>query len=79
MVAEEVELLEVLEAEAGTAGGVDLDGTGDAKRVRIVAGGAGRLRGLLRRRRIDEALMKDVKLPTVSQRPVSSVVTTVSE
>jgi peptidoglycan/xylan/chitin deacetylase (PgdA/CDA1 family) len=27
----------------------------------------------------DEALMKDVKLPTVSQRPVSSVVTTVSE
>jgi peptidoglycan/xylan/chitin deacetylase (PgdA/CDA1 family) len=27
----------------------------------------------------DEALMKDAKLPTVSQRPVSSVVTTVSE
>jgi hypothetical protein len=27
----------------------------------------------------DEELAKDVKLPTVSQRPVSSVVTTVSQ
>jgi hypothetical protein len=27
----------------------------------------------------DEQLLKDAKLPTVSQRPVNSVVTTVSE
>ena len=48
LVAQEVELLEMLEAETGTAGGVDLDGAADAERVRIVAGRAGRDR---RRRR----------------------------
>ena len=44
LVAQEVELLEMLEAEAGAAGGVDLDGAADAERVRIVAGGSGGLR-----------------------------------
>src|SRR5581483_8432827 len=37
VVAQEVVLLEVLEAEAGTAGGVDLDRAGDAQRVGIGA------------------------------------------
>ena len=36
----------MLEAEAGTAGGVDLDRAADAERVRIGAGRARRLRGL---------------------------------
>src|SRR6185369_16583693 len=38
LVGEEIELLEVLEAEAGTAGGVDLDHAGNAEGVRIGAG-----------------------------------------
>ena len=42
LVAQEVELLEMLEAEARTACGVDLDGAADAERVGIVAGRAGR-------------------------------------
>ena len=37
VVAQEVELLEMLEAEARAAGGVDLDRAGDAERIRIVA------------------------------------------
>ena len=41
LVAQEVELLEMLEAESGAAGGVDLDGAADAERVGIVAGRAG--------------------------------------
>ena len=41
LVAQEVKLLEMLEAEAGAAGGVDLDGAGDAERVGIVAGRTG--------------------------------------
>src|SRR5262245_45720221 len=45
---EEVEFLEVLEAEAGTARGVDLDGAADTERVRIAAS---RARGLRRLRR----------------------------
>ena len=45
LVAQEVELLEMLEAETGTAGRVDLDGAADAERVRIVAGRTGRRRG----------------------------------
>ena len=48
LVAQEVELLEMLEAETGTAGRVDLDGAADAERVGIVAGRTGRDR---RRRR----------------------------
>ena len=48
LVAQEVELLEMFEAETGTAGGVDLDGAADAERVGIVAGRTGRDR---RRRR----------------------------
>ena len=39
MIAQEVELLEMLEAEARPAGGVDLDRARDAERVRIVAFG----------------------------------------
>jgi hypothetical protein len=42
---QEVELLEVLEAEAGTARGVDLDGAADTECVRIAAS---RARGLCR-------------------------------
>ncbi|MGY4381217.1 hypothetical protein ACVWZ3_008856 [Bradyrhizobium sp. i1.3.6] len=38
LVGEEVELLEMLEAEAGSAGGVDLDHAGNAQRVRIGTG-----------------------------------------
>ena len=41
LVAQEVELLEMLEAETGAAGGVDLDGAADAERVGIVAGRTG--------------------------------------
>ncbi len=41
LVAQEVELLEMLEAEAGAAGGVDLDGAADAECVGIVAGRTG--------------------------------------
>ena len=37
VVAQEVVLLEMLEAEARAAGGVDLDGAGHAERIRIVA------------------------------------------
>jgi hypothetical protein len=37
MVAQEVIGLEMLEAEAGSAGGVDLDDAGDAERVRVFA------------------------------------------
>ncbi|MEY9121603.1 hypothetical protein ABIA09_001165 [Bradyrhizobium yuanmingense] len=55
LVAQEVELLEMLEAEAGTTRGVDLDRAGDAEGARRVAGRAGRLRRLFRRGRIDEA------------------------
>src|SRR5262249_39736584 len=40
---QEVELLEMLEAEAGAASGVDFDGAADTERVRIGAGGARRL------------------------------------
>ena len=47
LVGEKIELLEMFEAEAGSAGGVDLDHAADAERVRI---GARRLR-LARRRR----------------------------
>ena len=42
LVAQEVELLEMLEAETGTAGRVDLDGAADAERVGIGAGRTGR-------------------------------------
>ena len=45
LVAQEVEVLEMLEAESRTACGVDLDGAADAERVRIVAGGSCGLRG----------------------------------
>ena len=41
LVAQEVVLAEMLEAEARTAGGVDLDRAGDAERVGIVALGRG--------------------------------------
>ena len=41
LVAQEVELLEMFEAETGTAGRVDLDGAADAERVGIVAGRTG--------------------------------------
>ena len=41
MVAQEIELLEVLEAEAGSARGVDFDDAGDAERIGIGAGGLG--------------------------------------
>ena len=44
VVLQEVVGLEVLEAEAGTAGGVDLDDAGNAERVRVVALGRGRSR-----------------------------------
>src|SRR6266436_1431645 len=37
LVLEEVQFLEVLEAEAGTAGGVDFNGTSDAKGIGIGA------------------------------------------
>ena len=46
--AQEVMLLEVLEAETGTAGGVDLDRARDAERIRI-AGAGGWCRGGFRR------------------------------
>ena len=42
LVAQEVELLEMFEAETGTAGRVDLDGAADTERVGIVAGRTGR-------------------------------------
>ena len=48
LVAQEVEFLEMFEAETGTAGRIDLDGAADTERVRIVAGRTGRDR---RRRR----------------------------
>jgi hypothetical protein len=44
VVAQEIELLEVLEAEAGPARRVDLDDPGDAERIRIRAGGFCRCR-----------------------------------
>src|SRR6201999_3970854 len=48
MIAQEIELLEMLEAETGTAGGVDFNRACDAKRIGIGAGGLGQRR----RRRI---------------------------
>ena len=48
VVAQEIVLLEMFEAEAGAAGGVDFDDAGDAQRVRIFAlHGGGRRRGSL--------------------------------
>ena len=41
LVTQEVVLLEMLEAETGTAGGVDLNSAGDPERVRVLALGAG--------------------------------------
>jgi hypothetical protein len=43
--AQKIVALEVLEAEAGPAGGVDLDRAGDAQAVGIAAGGWGRRAG----------------------------------
>ena len=43
--AQKIVALEVLEAEAGPAGGIDLDRAGDAQGVGIAAGGWGRRRG----------------------------------
>ena len=43
MIAQEVEFLEMLEAEARSAGRIDLHGAADAECVRVVAGGACRL------------------------------------
>ena len=48
LVAQEVEILEMLEAETGAASRIDLDGAADTERVGIVAGRTGRDR---RRRR----------------------------
>ena len=48
LVLQEVELLEMLEAEAGSACGVDRDGAGQAQRIRI--GASGLLRNDRRRR-----------------------------
>ena len=42
LVAQEIELLEMLEAETGAAGGVDFDGAADAERVRDWCRAAGR-------------------------------------
>ncbi len=44
MVAQEVELLEMLEAETRSAGGVDFDGASDAERVRDCCRGAASVR-----------------------------------
>ncbi len=45
LVGEKIELLEIFETEAGSAGGVDLDDAADAERVRIGARRPGGLRG----------------------------------
>ena len=60
--AQEIMALEVLEAEAGAAGGVDLDGAGDPEGIGVAAGGCGRRRRRLRHHRRRFGLLDDGSL-----------------
>ncbi len=66
LVGEEIELLEMLEAETGSAGGVDLDHAADAERIRIGAAGFLQTRG---RRGLNRAGDLDRRLGTQALPP----------